>query len=89
MKLEEKIKDANSQMEDIIVDVLKAANKEDACIKVNNKAGEVEVLLSGSTLSLLVTLAGLEITALRKLDVPKHIFDTIKDYVETGVMDNE
>ena len=62
---------------------LEEASKEDTEISIKVKDGKAKTKIEGSGLALLITLAGLEKTLLKKLNPPKGIYDIVKQVVDT------
>lgn len=85
--LEDLLKDNN----DILTDRINEAMKDKASISIEKDSnGGANVNIEGERLAILVALAGLEETVLRKLHTPVSVWKTIKEI--TGIMevnDNE
>lgn len=65
------------------------AFKEKATISIEKQEnGEATTHIEGSTLAVLITLAGLEKTVLEKLDTPKSLWELIKQTVGTMEADD-
>lgn len=89
-KMIEKLKELNEMLEgacDLPNNIKKAIEKghqEEAKISVHKYAdGRAETSVEGSTMAILISLAGLEKTVLNKIGVPAGLFELIKDTVGT------
>lgn len=72
-----------------IKDKIQEAFKEEATISIKkSKDGRAETHVEGSTLAILITLAGLEKTVLEKLNTPNAIWEMIKHTVGTEEANN-
>lgn len=72
-----------------IKDKIQEAFKEEATISIKKSKDErAETHVEGSTLAILITLAGLEKTVLEKLNTPNAIWEMIKHTVGTEEANN-
>lgn len=72
-----------------IKDKIQEAFKEEATISIKkSKDGRAETHVEGSTLAILITLAGLEKTVLEKLNTPNAIWEMIKHTIGTEEANN-
>jgi hypothetical protein len=71
-------------MPNFIKEAIEKGHKEEAKISVHKYAdGRAETSVEGSTMGILIALAGLEKTVLNKIGVPAGLFELIKDTVGT------
>ena len=94
-ELKEMLKELNEVLGDLLNDNITGVNskikdkiqeafKEEAIISIKkSKDGRAESHIEGSTLAILITLAGLEKTVLEKLNTPNAIWEMIKHTVGT------
>lgn len=67
----------------LIEELEKAVNEKCIISVTKNKKGEAKQKIEGSTLSILITLAGLEKSILRELGTPVELYEMIKECVGT------
>jgi hypothetical protein len=90
-KMIKKLKELNEILEGVtdgmpnkIKEAIEKGHKEEAKISVHKYAdGRAETRVEGSTMGILIALAGLEKTVLDKINVPAGLFELIKDTVGT------
>jgi len=90
-KMIKKLKELNEILEGVtdgmpnkIKEAIEKGHKEEAKISVHKYAdGRAETSVEGSTMGILIALAGLEKTVLDKINVPAGLFELIKDTVGT------
>jgi hypothetical protein len=71
-------------MPNFIKEAIEKGHKEEAKISVHKYAdGRAETRVEGSTMGILIALAGLEKTVLNKINAPAGLFEVIKDTVGT------
>lgn len=71
----------NELINDKLYKSLKEADKEDVVISLVKKNDNTKVKLEGSTMAILLSLAGLEKHVIKELNVPEGLFETIKEMV--------
>ena len=71
----------NELINDQLYKSLKEADKEDVVISLVKKNDNTKVKLEGSTMAILLSLAGLEKHVIKELNVPEGLFETIKEMV--------
>lgn len=89
--MEEILKELNEKLEKLICieedglkKKLEKAFKENATLSIKKyDSGKSEVQIEGSTLGILIALAGLEKIVLKRLNVPKGLYELIKYRVGT------
>lgn len=89
-KMIEKLKELNEMLEGAcdlpkhLKEVIEKGHKEEAKISVHKYAdGRAETRVEGSTMGILIALAGLEKTVLNKINAPAGLFELIKETVGT------
>lgn len=89
-KMIEKLKELNEILEGVsdmpnkIKEAIEKGHKEEAKISVHKYAdGRAETSVEGSTMGILITLAGLEKTVLNKINAPAGLFELVKETVGT------
>lgn len=89
-KMIEKLKELSELLEGVsdipnhFREAIEKGHKEEAKISVHKYAdGRAETSVEGSTMGILIALAGLEKTVLNKINVPAGLFELIKDTVGT------
>lgn len=85
-KLEElnKILEGAKGIPNLIKEAIEQGHNEEAKISVHKHAdGTAETSIEGSTMGILITLAGLEKTILNKINAPVEVFELIKETVGT------
>lgn len=89
-KMIEKLKELNELLEGAcdmpkhLKEAIEKGHKEEAKISVHKYAdGRAETSVEGSTMGILIALAGLEKTVLNKINAPAGLFELIKDTVGT------
>ena len=85
-KLEElnKLLESVSDLPNNLKDAIEKGHKEEAKISVHKYAdGRAETSVEGSTMGILVTLAGLEKCVLEKINAPAGLFELVKETVGT------
>lgn len=89
-KMIEKLKELNEILEGVsdmpnkIKEAIEKGHKEEAKISVHKYAdGRAETSVEGSTMGILITLAGLEKTVLSKVNAPAGLFELVKETVGT------
>lgn len=94
-ELKEMLKELNEVLRDLLNDNITAVNskiknkiqeafKDEATISIKkSKNGRAKSHIEGSTLAILITLAGLEKTVLEKLNTPNGAWEIIKHTVGT------
>ena len=89
-KMIEKLKELNEILEGFndmpnkLKEAIDKGHKEEAKISVHKYAdGRAETSVEGSTMGILVTLAGLEKCVLEKINAPAGLFELVKETVGT------
>ena len=90
-KMIKKLKELNEILEGVtdgmpnkIMEAINKGHKEEAKISVHKYAdGRAETSVEGSTMGILITLAGLEKCVLEKLNAPAGLFELVKETVGT------
>ena len=83
-ELNEILEGVTGGMPNMIKEAIEKGHKEEAKISVHKYAdGRAETSVEGSTMGILIALAGLEKTVLEKINVPAGMFELIKDTVGT------
>ena len=78
------LEETSDELEEELADALKKVHKEKAFISVKKNAdGTATTKLEGTTMSILVALAGLEQNILKQTKVPKDVWEIIRDCVST------
>ena len=90
-KMIKKLKELNELLEGVtegmpnkIMEAINKGHKEEAKISVHKYAdGRAETNIEGSTMGILIALAGLEHSVLEKLNAPAGLFELVKETVGT------
>jgi len=87
-KLGKILEDQGEEIENAITDRINEALNEECFISITkDKYGKAVTKAEGSTLAILVTLAGLEKALLRETHVPSNVWEMIKDTVGAREVD--
>lgn len=83
-KLGKILEETSDGFSEIIANRLSEAHNEKCELSIKkDKNGKAKIVMEGSTLAILITLAGLEKTVLEKTHVPSEVWEMIKSTVGT------
>lgn len=88
-EVKELVDKTTDKMADTFYKDVEEALKGDCSLSIETKDGRTKTSIEGTGLSILINLASLEKSVMKKLDVPVGLWEMVKELIDTKEADNE